>query len=401
MKVKPERFLADLHALRRFGAKGGGVVRPAFSDADIAARDWLAERFAEAGLTPRFDAVGNLFGIAPEAGGILLGSHSDSQPEGGWLDGAFGVIAGLEVARAAREAGLGGVSVVSFSDEEGRFGGLTGSSVWSGAMTLAEADRLTDAGGVTLAEARAALGQRPGEAPPPERFSAFIEPHIEQGPWLEKEGKAVGVVTDIVGIRDLPIRLTGQQNHAGTTPMAFRRDAVQGFVAAVTRINAALEALAGPVTVWTVGRVEVTPNASSIVPGMVRFWVQWRDPDAERLRAMEEAIRRAVEAAARERGLGLEFGRLFAIDPQPMDARLVETLARAAEEELPGRWRRMPSGALHDASNVARRMPAAMLFVPSKGGISHDFAEDTDEADLVAGLAVLARAVAEVAAKAA
>jgi beta-ureidopropionase / N-carbamoyl-L-amino-acid hydrolase len=148
--VDPARFLGDLHRLRRFGASGvgKGVVRPAFSEADIAARRWLAGRMAEAGLEPRWDAAGNLFGLAPGRS-LLVGSHSDSQPEGGWLDGAFGVIAALEVARAAREAGGPAVSVVSFQDEEGRFGGLGGSEIWTGEVTLDEADRRRDADGVT------------------------------------------------------------------------------------------------------------------------------------------------------------------------------------------------------------------------------------------------------------
>src|SRR6056297_558556 len=160
--VDPARFLADLHTLRGFGRDGPGVRRRAFTDADLAARDWLAGRMADAGLTPQFDPVGNLFGLA-KGRSWLLGSHSDTQPEGGWLDGALGVIAALEVARAAREAGGPPVSVVSFQDEEARFGALTGSSIWSGKLPLEDADQLRATDGEGFAEARAALGARAGD----------------------------------------------------------------------------------------------------------------------------------------------------------------------------------------------------------------------------------------------
>ena len=398
LPVDPARFLADLHALRGFGASdvGKGVVRPAYSPADLAARDWLAGRMAEAGLVPQFDAVGNLFGMAAGRS-LLVGSHSDSQPEGGWLDGALGVIAGLEVARAARAAGGPAVSVVSFQDEEGRFGVTAGSAVWSGALALEQADVLSDAAGMSFGQARAALGARAGDPVSPDRFAGFLEMHIEQGPWLDSGTDRIGVVTGIVGIRDMRITYRGQQNHAGTTPMHLRRDAVQGLVAFGDRVNARLAEVVTDTSVWTIGHVSVWPNASSIVPGTVTFSMQWRDGDTARLARMEEIVRATAEEVARERGLDLSYGELRGIDPVAMDARLQQALADSAQEIVPGRWRHMPSGALHDASNVARHMPVAMLFVPSIGGISHDFAEDTAEDDLVAGLQVLAGAVARLA----
>jgi len=367
------------------------VIRPAYSPPDLAARDWLAERMAEAGLTARFDAMGNLFGLA-ERPSLLLGSHSDTQPAGGWLDGALGVISALEVARVAREAGGPAISVVSFQDEEGRFGGTTGSAVWSGLLHLAEADLAEDMDGVTLAEARELLGNRVGGDVDTTQFSGFIELHIEQGPTLDMAGEQIGVVTDIVGIRDQVVTLTGQQNHAGTTPMALRRDAFQGLSAFSTRLNARLRNVVTPQSVWTIGHVAVAPNASSIVPGQVRFSMQWRDGDADRLERMQAVIETTLDEVAAEIGLRVEIGPLFGLDPVAMDPALRARLEAGAEAVAPGRWRRMPSGALHDATNVARLMPVAMLFVPSIGGISHAFEEDTDEADLVAGLRVLAQA---------
>ncbi len=389
--IDAARFLADLHHLRRFGATGTGVVRPAFSAPDIAARDWLATRMAEAGLAVQFDAMGNLFGLA-EGRSLLLGSHSDTQPTGGWLDGALGVIAALEVARAAKLQGGPAISVVSFQDEEGRFGGTTGSAVWSGMLTLAEADATADTEGVTLAEARAGLGPRVGADVDPACFTGFVELHIEQGPTLDASGEQIGVVTDIVGYREMMVTLRGQQNHAGTTPMALRRDAFQGLSAFNSRLNDRLRNVVTPQSVWTIGHVTVGPNAASIVPGEVRFSMQWRDGSAERLARMQAVIDETLAEVATEMGLELDRGAVLGLEPVSMDAALRARLAEAAEVEAPGRWRLMPSGALHDATNVARLMPVAMLFVPSIGGISHAFEEDTAEADLVAGLRVLARA---------
>lgn len=395
MTLNPDRFLADLHRLRQFGAAGvgKGVQRVAFSDADLAARDWLAERMAEIGLRPAFDAMGNLFGLSEEPG-LLLGSHSDSQPEGGWLDGALGVISALEVVRAAREAGNRSLSLVSFQDEEGRYASLGGSRIWSGGQELAEIDDNLATDGQRLREARARLAPRPIEVIDSARFTGFLEMHIEQGPVLDQSGDKIGVVTAIVGFRELRATLIGQQNHAGTTPMALRRDAVQGFVAVAARLAEALKPLMDPATVFTIGHLSVAPNAASIVPGRASFSLQWRDADVARLAAMEACVRCVLDEEARARGLELEVGPLESLEPVPMDDGLHAVLTSAAEAVVPGRWRAMPSGAIHDASNVARRLPVAMLFVPSIGGISHDFAEDTDEADLVLGLQVLAKAVA-------
>jgi len=178
MAINENRFLADLHKLRAFGASGigKGVIRPAYSEADIAARTWLASRMADAGLTPQFDPVGNLFGLA-DGPSLLMGSHSDSQPEGGWLDGALGVIAALEIARSSDQP----VSVVSFQDEEGRFGVTTGSAIWSGGLALDQADKLTDHAGIPFVTARSAMGDLAGGFVDPTRFTGFIEMHIEQG----------------------------------------------------------------------------------------------------------------------------------------------------------------------------------------------------------------------------
>jgi len=393
--INPDRLLQDLHALRGFGASGNGVVRPAYSPTDVAAREWLAQRMSEAGLTPIFDPAGNLFGLPPGDGRCLLsGSHSDSQPEGGWLDGAYGVIAALEVARAALESGGPPVAAVSFQDEEGRFGPLTGSRIWSGALSLAEADRLTDLSGLSFAEARRSMVDLcQQDFVKADRFTGFIEAHIEQGPVLDSHDEAIGVVESIVGIRSELFRFTGQQNHAGTTPMALRRDAFQGLVQFADTLNRQFADVVTPATVWTIGHVSVHPNAESIVPGQVDFTVQWRDGENARLDRMKDIIHETAEQVARERGLAVQHSGYSAINPTTMDKMLQAGIASSAQELAPDKWRRMPSGALHDASNVSLLMPVAMIFVPSIGGVSHDFAEDTAEAHLVLGAQVLAASV--------
>ncbi|WP_028955285.1 hydantoinase/carbamoylase family amidase [Sulfitobacter sp. 20_GPM-1509m] len=391
MQVDGQRFLKDLHALRRFGAQGAGVVRPAYSEPDVAARAWLADQMRDAGLRVEMDAMGNLFGLA-DGPSILLGSHSDSQPTGGWLDGALGVIAALEIARVAG----GGVSVVSFQDEEGRFGVTTGSAVWSGNLAQDKADGLEDHAGQSLAEARQAMAEMVTGPVDPAQFTGYIEMHIEQGPYLEANNEQIGVVEHIVGIRDMVITMTGQQNHAGTTPMHLRQDAFQALSAFNTALNDRLRNVVTPSTVWTIGHVSLSPNASSIVPGQVRFSMQWRDGESDRLVRMEKIIRDLAEEIAAERNMKLSFGPMLGLEPVQMDARLRGALEGAAEVEAPGKWRIMPSGALHDATNVSQLMPVAMLFVPSIGGISHAFEEDTAEEDLVAGLRVMARAVEQV-----
>lgn len=393
--VDPARMLATLDHLRTIGAVGTGVSRPAFSDADILARRWLAERMRDAGLEVRVDLAGNLFGLPPGDGpAILVGSHSDTQPLGGWLDGALGVAAGLELARAAREGTGPRVAVVSFQDEEGRFGGLTGSEIWSGRASLSEVDGRCDDDGTAFRDVRARVAEiaEVGDVPP-ERFSAFLEMHIEQGPVLDRAGEVLGVVEAIVGVRSLEVRFEGEANHAGTTPMPLRRDAVQGVVSYATALNEAFARLAGDRTVWTLGRVVVEPNAPSIVPGAATVSVQMRDPDAARLDVLLAAAQDAARSIAGKRGLGLHLLEGFRVDPVRMDRALMSALDAAAQATAPGRSRVMASGALHDASNVAACLPVGMLFVPSIGGISHNPREDTSRDHLAAGLRALALAV--------
>lgn len=396
--VNSDRFLSDLETLRHIGAsgRGKGVVRPAYSPDDIAARDWLIDQIVQAGLTPHVDPMGSVFGLC-DGSSHLMGSHTDTQPEGGWLDGALGVIAALEIARASREVGGPALSIVSFQDEEGRFGVTTGSAVWTGALERAALNDLKDSDGILWSQARAAMADRCGDWLDPTRFLSFTEMHIEQGPVLDTSGETIGVVDSIVGIRDMVMRFEGAQNHAGTTPMALRQDAFQALSAFNQQLNAAFQNVVTPLTVWTIGHVSVHPNAHSIVPGQVSFSMQWRDADPDRLHRMHQIIRQTADAVAHDMGLRWSSGPMMGVEPVDLDVRMRRELSDAAERIVPGKWRHMPSGALHDASNLAPVMPTAMLFVPSIKGISHDFAEDTAPRDLVTGLTVMAHAMAQIA----
>jgi N-carbamoyl-L-amino-acid hydrolase len=232
-----------------------------------------------------------------------------------------------------------------------------------------------------------------GDAVDPARFTGFVECHIEQGPWLQEAGQAVGIVTDIVGIRDMTITLVGEQSHAGTTPMHRRRDAFQALSAFNAALNDRLRNIVTPQSVWTIGHVSLHPGAHSIVPGRVTFSMQWRDGDSSRLKRMENVIRQTATEIAGQSGMALSFSDMMGLEPVTMDPALRAALTSAAKAKAPDRWREMPSGALHDATNVAILMPVAMMFVPSIGGISHTFTEDTAEDDLLTGLQVMAHAL--------
>ena len=399
LKINGDRFLVDLEALREFGKQGTGVIRPAFSPADIDSRRWLAEKFEDCGLTPRWDRAANLFGIPSQPGkSVLIGSHSDTQPEGGWLDGAYGVILALEVARTCQEVGGPPVAVVSFQDEESAFMPLTGSCFFSGKLPRDALYDLTNAAGQRYGDLASALSEvEESETLDPGLFSAFLEAHIEQGPVLDQAGEIIGVVETIVGSRQFEVTIKGQQNHAGTTPMALRRDAVTGFGAFITNLEERFTKIATPRSVWTIGRVDVHPNAPSIVPGELNCSVQIRDGSLAQLDAMCEMIQKAAAQTAVERNLDISLLETKAVAPIDMDDGIVEQFCEAAKSTAPGAWRRMPSGALHDAMNLAPQLPTGMIFVPSIGGISHAFEEDTQREHLVAGVQVMADTVGRLA----
>ncbi len=402
-RIDADRLLADLDHLRTIGAVETGVVRTALSETDIAARRWLKERFEEAGLETTIDGVGNVLGRSPKPGpALLVGSHSDTQPRGGWLDGALGVIYGLEIARALNDdpetAGLA-VDVVSWQDEESSFMSCLGSRSWCGTLDPEAERTATGRDGTPLPEAIRAAGLTdvPRLAMEENRYLGYLEAHIEQGAYLEQAGQHVGVVTAIVGIRAMQFRFHGEQNHAGTTTMARRRDAATALFELAHRINQEFPAVAGDRTVWTMGRAAIEPGAASIVPGYAELDLQFRDQDESILDRFEEiAARIAGEIDGRGK-VKVEASRArLPIRPCFMDEGFQKHIAAAAEAEVPGKWQSMPSAAGHDPMVISEKLPCAMLFIPSIGGISHDFAEDSDRQDIVIGCQVLADATATI-----
>ena len=399
--IHPERLLSDLRHLRSIGAQGIGVVRPAFSAKDMEARRWLQAKYVEAGLDASIDGVGNVLGRSKKAGkALLLGSHSDTQPTGGWLDGALGVIYALEVARALgadRATQDLPVDVVSFQDEESRFLGCLGSRSLTGALTPELEEGVTDKDGVPMTEAikQAGLAGVPRVRLSRERYAGFVEAHIEQGPTLEDTSNRIGVVTSIVGLRGIKFTFRGQQNHAGTTMMKTRRDASTALYELAHRINTEFPKAAGERTVWTMGRLRVEPNATSIVPGYADLDLQFRDASEEPLDRFEKIVGKIVAEMNARGGVKIEATPARApIPPTKMDEALRKHLEAAAEKHVPGKWMRLPSGAFHDAGIISSTLPSAMLFIPSIGGISHDFAENSRDDDIVLGCQVLADGVA-------
>jgi len=397
--IDGNRLLRDLYAARAIGTYKTGVHRPTYSADDMTARHWLADRLTEAGLTAEIDGIGNVIGRSAAPGPkLLLGSHMETQPHAGWLDGAMGVIYGLEVARALLPHFGNAIEVGAWADEEGHFGNFLGSRSFVRGLDDAEIAATVnrhDGTPLPTALAQAGLAGRPRARLDPARYRGYLEAHIEQGDELDTSGLRLGIVTSIVGIWQFMIRFDGVQNHAGTTRMAIRKDAGVALVRLAGAIEARFPQVAGPRSVWTTGRIRLEPGAPSIVPGGAEMLFQFRDADPARLAAMEQALE-ALVAEANAGPCTVTLTNLSRWTPKLMDPGFQDALERAAQARAPGMHIRMPSGAGHDAQIFADRLPAAMLFVPSIGGISHHYAEDTKDADLVLGCQVLADAAAAI-----
>jgi N-carbamoyl-L-amino-acid hydrolase len=395
--ISSERLFQRLDEFEKIGAlPGGGVCRLALSDEDKAGRDQVKAWMIELGMVVREDAIGNvvgrLEGREPELAPVMMGSHIDTVATGGVLDGNLGVLAGLEVVQACLESGQKprrGLEVCFFSNEEGsRFQpDMMGSLVYTGALSLDEALGKVDADGMSVRQELKRLGLGGKHALPGLKPHAFVELHIEQGPLLENEGTTIGVVTAVQGISWHRLVLHGQSNHAGTAPMAMRRDA--GFVA--SQINVALRELVlemGNEMVGTVGEFQVQPNLVNVVPNRVEMTIDLRSPVEATLSLTEDRFMATVEALCAAENVQLEREQLVRLEPVSFDATLVslvETLAAARGLS----HRRMVSGAGHDAQIFAAIAPACMIFVPSIGGISHNVQEATEAADLIAGCQLL------------
>lgn len=391
-EIDTQAFLRDLHELRRIGQFRTGVHRPTFSPQDMESRYWLMDRLAECGLDASMDGVGNVYGRHPGPGPhLLVGSHIETQNEAGWLDGALGVVAGVALARAGVA-----VDVCAFADEEGHFDvGFLGSRSIIGELTEAEIDRSRNrTDGTPLRDALRAAGLegRPRMTLEPGRHKGFLEMHIEQGTQLEQAGLRLGIVTGIVAIWQWRLVVQGQQDHAGGTTMAERKDAGLTAVRLLAAIDAEFPRIAGERSTWTTGRIALGPGAPSVIPGRADVLFQFRDVAKDVLERMEAGLRALVREANRRERCTVTLEAINKAIPALCDPAMMGALAGAADTLAPGAWQHMPSGAGHDAQNIARAMPAAMLFVPSIGGISHHWAEDTKDEDLALGVQVLGEA---------
>ena len=392
--VDGARVLADLNTLRGIGVYKTGVHKPTFSEPHMRSLEWLAERLPGAGLSAEIDGIGNVLSSSAKTGPKLLaGSHLESQNYAGWLDGPLGVVYALEAARIINPDPMvnGAVEVAAWCDEEGHFGSFLGSRSYVGAVTEEDIDAARDRNsGRTMREALRDVGLAGRARARAERgrHIGYLEAHIEQGETLESSGLKIGIVTSIVGIWQYRISFTGEQNHAGTTRMSVRKDAGLALARFCVAIDDRFPQLSGPRTVWTTGRITLDPGAPSIIPGAAKMLFQIRDDDPDVIDRLEDLVRSmAVEVTAQGR-CSVKVERLRTGAPAMMNATFQRAIEDASLAFAGGRSIRMPSGAGHDAQVLATIMPAGMLFVPSIGGISHHWSENTDDADIVTGAQV-------------
>ncbi len=398
IQISPERLGKDLVELGNFGGvAGGGIMRPALSDADLAARAWLKGRMRDTGLEVREDEASNIIGRwNPEPGMasspcIAFGSHIDAVPNGGKFDGALGICAGLEALRAIRERGATlpcPLELLILTDEEGsHFAGTFGSRAMLDLLAEGEIHRSKGAGQPSLAESLRRIGKKPEEIAravrPPSEFRAFLEVHIEQGPVLESLGIPIGVVEGIVFIERYILRTFGRPGHAGTTPMSLRDDALIKAAKIILAVNEAVLA-GGADIVGTIGNVEVHPGSFNIIPGRADLLLELRSLREPLLTSVREAIREIVRAQE-----GAEMNLLLSKGGVKMDRKIMDTIELACRERGIV-CQRMGSGAGHDSMTFqAREIPTGMIFIPCKGGKSHSPEESIRPKDAATGTQIL------------
>lgn len=401
LPVDTERLWRTHMEMAEIGAlPKGGSCRTALSPEDKAGRELFIEWCRSAGCAVSWDATGNIYarraGRSAAAPAVATGSHLDTQPHGGRFDGIYGVLAGLEVVRALNDQKIESekpIDIVVWTNEEGvRFGPpLTGSSAFAGKVTIEEVHGTMTVDGTTVRDDLLSTGFLGAEMPGARAFDSFFEAHIEQGPVLESEGTQIGVVTDIVGIRWVEVHLTGQDSHAGTTPMAYRKDALNGAARVMVALDDYVRSL-DPLARLTVGKLNVEPNSGATIPGAASFNCDLRHPDGAVLDRMESQIRREVETIAQKFRLESEVCVVLNKDPLPFNEEIVHTV-RDAAESLGLSHRDILSGAGHDAMNLADHIPTGMIFVPCRDGVSHNEAEYAEPEDLAAGAAVLLKSM--------
>jgi N-carbamoyl-L-amino-acid hydrolase len=403
LRVDGDRLWASLMELARIGAtEKGGVNRQALTDLDRAGRDLFVRWCEAAGCAVAVDRVGNIFarragrddGLAP----VMMGSHLDTQPTGGKFDGAYGVLAGLEVIRTLADADYvtrRPIEIVAWTNEEGcRFTpAMAGSGVFAGTLGEAELGATADRDGLIFSDELARIGYAGPEPVGGRDIAALFEVHIEQGPILEAEQRTIGIVTGAQAQHWYDITLTGRESHAGTTPMERRHDALLGAARIVAAVNEVGEANR-PHGRATVGELHVAPNSRNTIPGRVFLTVDLRHPDAEALAAMAESVAASARATAEALGLEIEIEDAMRLAAVAFDPACVAAVAAGAEA-LGLAHMEIVSGAGHDACNIAKVAPAGMIFVPCLDGISHNEIESATRDDCAAGCAVLLHAVVD------
>jgi N-carbamoyl-L-amino-acid hydrolase len=408
LSIDAERLLGRLRELGQIGRDSDGrLVRLAGSDADKAGRNAFVAWIRSAGLEVVVDRIGNIFGIwrtADNAGEapILLGSHIDTVINAGIYDGCYGVLSGLEVIETLKDAWYAParpIVVAAFTNEEGvRYApDMMGSLVYAGGLSVDKALATVGTDGTVLGAELERIGYAGSEEPGFLKPHAYVELHIEQGPVLEREGVPLGVVENLQGISWQRVTIEGEANHAGTTPMSMRRDAGHAAARVVTFLRDRARASNTP-TVATVGCISFEPNAINVIPSRATLTVDLRDPDEQRLQAEEAALAAYLKELAATEEVTISVERLARFEPVTFDRRIVGLVQDAARDRGVA-FKRMTSGAGHDAQMIARIAPSAMIFVPSIGGISHNPREHTPDADLVAGANILLDVVTRLAAQ--
>jgi N-carbamoyl-L-amino-acid hydrolase len=401
LQIDPERLWDDIMETAAIGATAkGGVCRLTLTDLDREVRDWFKAQTQSLGCTVTVDDMGTMFarraGQRSDVPPIAMGSHLDTQPTGGKFDGVLGVLAALEALRTLTAAGyetFAPIEVVNWTNEEGsRFApAMTASGVFAGVFTREWAAAREDRAGVTFGQALEAIAYRGPEPCGAHKLSAFFELHIEQGPILEAEDKQVGVVTGVQGMRWYEATITGQDAHTGTTPMHLRKNALLGAASVIEQTDAIARAYA-PAAVATVGMVEVKPNSRNVIPGEVFLTIDVRHPETQVLDSIEERLTRAVDQSCAALGLGVVLTKIWDQPPVRFDADCIACVREAAGA-CGFSARDIISGAGHDAAYVARVAPTSMIFVPCRGGISHNEAEFASKEQCAAGAQVLLQAV--------
>jgi len=401
LQIDSARLWEAIHETAQFGGTAkGGVRRLTLGPEDKQVRDWFRTACEDAGLEVQIDALGSMFALRrgrdmskPPVG---LGSHLDTQPTGGKFDGVLGTLAALEVVRTLNDAGIETetpLCIVNWTNEEGsRFAPATmASAAYAGDYTTDDILARTDAAGTSVGEALDSIGYRGAEPVGQRKFGAFVELHIEQGPLLEAENKTIGVVDRGQGITWYDGKVTGFESHAGTTPMPLRRDAL----AALSEVVLAVERICrahGPNAVGTIGEALIAAPSRNVIPGEIAFTADIRSPAAETLAAIDRDLRSAFAEIAARRKVEIAFDAIWRKPPTIFNPKLVDAVENAAKT-LGYSHRRITSGAGHDACNLANVVPAAMIFVPCKDGVSHNELEDATQADCTAGANALMHTV--------